>query len=115
MRNLRALMIALRNEVRAGRMPHPFDGICSAIAVLYGAGPSEKLELGLALDECFSGMRDAGYPIDDVEYPVPHPRYTDNGEAFEASDNKWRGEYGANRRALLDWCIDFLGGEQCKK
>lgn len=47
----------------------------------------------------------------DIEYPVPHPGYTHGYEAYVLVLSKWDGEYGANRRELLDWLIDTLEEE----
>lgn len=52
-----------------------------------------------------------------VYYPVRHPFHTNSGYAFMITIKKygghglWEGEYGENRRALLNFCIAELNKE----
>jgi hypothetical protein len=43
----------------------------------------------------------------DTRYPVPHPTLSAE-DAYQEVQNVWIGEYGENRRALLNECIGFL-------
>ena len=40
-----------------------------------------------------------------AEYHVPCPGYTDPAEGYDATKDKWAGEYGLLRIELLDWLI----------
>lgn len=48
----------------------------------------------------------------DIMYPVPHPEIASAKDAYQDTSDVWAGEYGENRRAMLQEVIDMARKEE---
>lgn len=84
----------------------PTHGICSSTEkILFDNGRSSSLKV-MKLVRCVSMLwpKFSGYPY----YPVPSASDATAESAYVTTIRMWRGKYGANRRELLSFIIEYL-------
>ncbi len=82
----------------------PLDGICQNAAAFE---PGVESRLCAEAAATLRAMYKDGL-VKKAAFPVKHPLFDDNEDAYFNDESPWQGEYGENRRALLAVMIDYV-------